>query len=417
MRDDLPEQLITAFQSADTPSTNLRPEICAKIVGLLSNPETYKQVLSRRNLSAQHLLDFLQDLLDDPSSFSAKPPLVRVLLRLSRVSGRHPRCLTVADLKKEGMQVAAGNFSDLWKGSFRGKDVSIKVMRLFETSDIQVLLQEFSREALIWRQLSHPNLLPFYGLYFLDRRLCLISPWMQNGNVLAYLNNKPAHINPLSLILDVALGLEYLHKNNVVHGDLKAINILVTPSHRACIADFGLSSITNPMTLRFTHTTVERGQGGTPRYQAPELFQDDTRHHFGSDVYAFACVCYEARKIPFHEISNDMNVMLKVRDGKRPSRPFSWAGTPSVLDELWQLLQDCWNGTSELRPKANEIVERLISPPLQARTSQDTSDWDDASTSKARRALQPPPPAMTLAQLDMLISGEWCYGPCNECER
>ncbi|KAJ7021268.1 hypothetical protein C8F04DRAFT_922954, partial [Mycena alexandri] len=153
--------------------------------------ETYKQVLSRRNTSAQHLLDFLQDLLDDSCSGAAKPLLIRAVLRLSRVSGRHPRCFAVTDLKKEGTQVAAGYSSDLWKRSFRGKDVSIKIMRLFETSDIRVLLQEFSREALIWRQLSHPNLLPFFGLYYLDRRLCLISPWMQNGNILAYLRNKP----------------------------------------------------------------------------------------------------------------------------------------------------------------------------------------------------------------------------------
>jgi serine/threonine protein kinase len=48
------------------------------------------------------------------------------------------------------------------------------------------------------------------------------------------------------------------------------------------------------MTVRFTHTTAT-ARGGTPRYQAPELIElgSAVRNHYGSDVYAFACVCYE----------------------------------------------------------------------------------------------------------------------------
>ncbi|KAJ7447741.1 hypothetical protein B0H11DRAFT_1744755, partial [Mycena galericulata] len=48
----------------------------------------------------------------------------------------------------------------------------------------------FYHEALIWRQLSHPNLLPFFGLYHPEdtkSRLCLISPWMDNGDITRYL--------------------------------------------------------------------------------------------------------------------------------------------------------------------------------------------------------------------------------------
>ncbi|KAJ7931945.1 kinase-like domain-containing protein [Mycena leptocephala] len=53
---------------------------------------------------------------------------------------------------------------------------------------------------------------------------------MQNGNIIEFIRREPANTDRLSLILDVARGLEYLHEQQVVHGDLKAINILVTPS-------------------------------------------------------------------------------------------------------------------------------------------------------------------------------------------
>jgi len=55
-------------------------------------------------------------------------------------------------------------------------------------------LQEFSSEAVLWRQLSHPNILPFYEVYHLDEqtpRLCLAAPWIENGNVVEFLKGYP----------------------------------------------------------------------------------------------------------------------------------------------------------------------------------------------------------------------------------
>jgi serine/threonine protein kinase len=65
---------------------------------------------------------------------------------------------------------------------------------------IEYTFQKFGREALIWRQLSHPNLLPFFGLYVLDNRLCLISPWMDNGDLKRFLGNAPSGIDRVSLV-------------------------------------------------------------------------------------------------------------------------------------------------------------------------------------------------------------------------
>ncbi|KAF7333427.1 Protein kinase domain-containing protein [Mycena venus] len=269
----------------------------AELVVMLQDTKSYKKLLTYRGAGAQNILDFLQDFLDLDAFSIVKPSICKALLRLCRVSGLYPQCFALSGLEKVGEQVAAGGFGDIWKGVIRGRSVCVKIMRLFQNADIQALLKEFGREALIWRQLCHPNLLPFFGVYYLDNRLCLVSPWMEHGNVMQFLGKAPPGTNRLSLILDVALGLKYLHAQNVVHGDLKAINILVTPSRRACIADFGLASIANAMTLRFTHSTANV-KGGTARYQAPELLQGESPSHFGSDVYAFACVCYEVGMVP-----------------------------------------------------------------------------------------------------------------------
>ncbi|KAJ7819723.1 kinase-like domain-containing protein, partial [Mycena olivaceomarginata] len=298
-------------------------------------------------------------LVDLDSLSDIKPFVFQALLQLSRPSGLHPRCMALSGLQKIGQQaVAGGAFGDIWKGLVQKQIVCVKIMRIFENSDVEAVLKEFGREAIIWRQLWHPNVLPFFGVYYLDNRLCLVSPWMENGHIMKFLAAKnPTNAERLSLILDVALGLQYLHKQKIVHGDLKGLNILVTPSKRACIADFGLSAIAEAMTVRFTHTTAPTSRG-TARYQAPELLQvgNAVRIHYGSDVYAFGCICYEivTEKVPFHEMANEMAVLLGVLQGQRPPRPEWWAGTRE-LDGLWELMQKCWKMDNEMRPMASEM--------------------------------------------------------------
>ncbi|KAJ7472388.1 kinase-like domain-containing protein [Mycena galericulata] len=381
--------------------------VAARLVIILRDRKSYEEFLTARDRDAQVLLDLLQNLLDHDDFLAVRPLFFQALLRLSRKSGLHPTCFALSGSHKVEQQMAAGGFGDIWKGLVRGQSVSVKIMRLFQDTDIQAVVKEFGREALIWRQLCHPNLLPFFGFFYLDKRLCLVSPWMERGNIMEYLRKEsPDTEKRLSLILDVALGVEYLHINRVVHGDLKGINILVTPSRRACIADFGLSSIANAITLRITHSTAGV-RGGTARYQAPELLRGESQNHFGSDIYAFACVCYEilTGKAPFFEIFNDAAVIFKVLGSSRPARPVSCLETP-VFDALWDLIQDCWKEKLDERPTAEKIVERLVGPLIQATTTQSTTDWDEKLGSKFRRSLQIQPLLPSVTQIEHMVFGD-----------
>jgi hypothetical protein len=62
-------------------------------------------------------------------------------LQLSRASSLHPRCLALSELQKVGPQVTGGGFGDIWKGLVRGQSVCVKIMRIFEDSNVQALLK------------------------------------------------------------------------------------------------------------------------------------------------------------------------------------------------------------------------------------------------------------------------------------
>ncbi|KAF8216023.1 hypothetical protein K438DRAFT_621510 [Mycena galopus ATCC 62051] len=415
---NVPHTLAVHIAAVDA-HTHMNRCLCfavACLVHFLRDRQNYEEILMCRGTKAQAILDLLQDFLELESFSLVRPALFQVLRRLSNASGLYPRCFPLTGLQTIGQQMAGGGYGDIWQGLLCGQNVSVKMMRIFKNDDINSALKEFGREALIWRQLCHPNLLPFFGLYYIDGRLCLISPWMENGNVMEYLRRNPTPATDrLSLILDVALGLEYLHLQKIVHGDLKGLNILVTPSRRACIADFGLSAVVNAMTWRFATSTAS-AHGGTARYQAPELFQEETPRTFKSDIYGFACVCYEilTGEVPFHESKNEMRIMFDVASGKRPSRPLSCTGT-AALDSLWELLQKCWDGEAKNRPAAPQIVEQLVGSPIVATKRSSKTDWDDQLTSRFRRSLHTQPLLPPVNQIEHMLFGHEVAEGCSQC--
>ncbi|KAH7923281.1 kinase-like protein, partial [Leucogyrophana mollusca] len=281
------------------------------------------------------------------------------LVELSKRSGLYPQRLLLPNIDIRGAQVAGGTFGDVWKGDLDGRAVAVKKMRVFDSSDVQALA--YSKEAVLWAQLSSPYVLPFCGVYCADEpcpRACLVSPWMDNGNLPRYLKENPK-TNRLQLMLDVALGLEYLHsfRPPVVHGDLKGLNILITSDLRACIADFGLSITAQDSKIYFTVTATSNVQGSTP-WMAPELFDcnnaERRRKSCASDVYALGCVGYEmyAGQPPFSEHHFPLMAIMQNLQLLRPA-------STELDDAIWELIEKCRGTDPASRPDAGELVRQL----------------------------------------------------------
>jgi Protein tyrosine and serine/threonine kinase len=136
-------------------------------------------------------------------NLARKHIFVRVLTRLSEASGLYPDSLTLTDVIFERGRRGGGGFADVYKGIWLGKDIALKVFKYPLPAGVDTLnalgscddgVRDLLREFITWRQLSHPNILPFYGVYFLDDsldvRFCLVSPWMENGNMVEFLDRR-----------------------------------------------------------------------------------------------------------------------------------------------------------------------------------------------------------------------------------
>ncbi|KDQ07843.1 hypothetical protein BOTBODRAFT_38411 [Botryobasidium botryosum FD-172 SS1] len=254
-----------------------------------------------------------------------------------------------------------GGFGDCWEGIFLGSHkVAMKCPRgAFTEAGTRRLL----REMRVWSRLHHPNVLPFLGWHQSRSVTYLVSPWMENGQVLEFLQSYP-EADSLRLLVQVASGLEYLHtfQPPVIHGDLRGPNILISQLGNACIADFGLSEL---KAEGYENYSTPWFSAGHPRWQAPELIRAETneeaRRTVASDVFSFGRVMLEVftTKPPFFYIDHNLAVAKRVEAGEFPNRPHDTTVARGLDDTMWGMMTDCWDVIPSRRPSATNIVSRL----------------------------------------------------------
>ncbi|KAK0468757.1 kinase-like domain-containing protein, partial [Armillaria novae-zelandiae] len=186
--------------------------------------------------------------------------------------------------------------------------------------------KKFCREALVWRNVKHPNVLPFLGVNkeLFAPSLCLICPWMDNGNIMSFLCHHP-HFDRLKSITDVAHGMAYLHSLEppIVHADIRGANMLITNDFQCCLADFGLALAVEPS----SSSSCSNSTSGSLRWLAPEILVFhlfDPQYLAARDVYAFGSTIVEifTGKPPYAHIHHDSAIINEVlTKGNHPERP------------------------------------------------------------------------------------------------
>ncbi|KAF8593330.1 kinase-like protein [Ceratobasidium sp. AG-I] len=259
--------------------------------------------------------------------------------------------------------VAGGSFGDIWTSEMDdGMKVAIKCLRFHTIAENGPKgLKRATREIYMWSKAKHPNVHELMGIMMFQERLGMVSMWMDNGNLRDYIRENPS-VNRYRLCGQIAAGVSYLHGIDMVHGDIKAINILVSDDGVAKLSDFD-HSILSGGTLAFSSTT--NVGGGTLRWMAPELLTSieggnnpPATRNMQTDVYALGMTMLEviSGKIPYSEYGHDMGVYRAIDRRNAPIRPKELFENSQQEDEIWVILLQCWDHDAAARPSASHVL-------------------------------------------------------------
>ncbi|KAK9725469.1 hypothetical protein RND81_05G145600 [Saponaria officinalis] len=154
----------------------------------------------------------------------------------------------------------------------------------------QAHVKELEEEVKLLKNLSHPNIVRYLGTAREDEALNILLEFVPGGSIASLIGKFGSF--PESVIRmytkQLLLGLEYLHRNGIMHRDIKGANILV--DNKGCIklADFGASK----KVVELATMTGAKSMKGTPYWMAPEVILQ-TGHNFSADIWSVGCTVIE----------------------------------------------------------------------------------------------------------------------------
>ncbi|KAJ7863015.1 kinase-like domain-containing protein [Mycena leptocephala] len=258
---------------------------------------------------------------------------------------------------------AKGGYCDISRGKLnmwngQGVQVAVKAIRPNLDDDpaqIQAMINRLHCQTRLWTKLRHPNVLPFLGMYDVGRTFpILVSPFCKFGHVREYLQTH-SDANRNQIAHGVAAGVKYLHDLDIVHGNLKAENVLIDKGGVATIGDFGMFNIMDvrdfPIPSRTMHMTPELSAVLPKSGHRTETEHTPSSPTKMSDIYSFAFVILEI-----------LTVAVDVQAPTEPVEPFprpkrAQYGVDMVSPSMRTVLEQCWSPKPELRPPIAEILD------------------------------------------------------------
>lgn len=250
-------------------------------------------------------------------------------------------------------KLGSGHFGDVYAGKWNNSvAVAIKTMRAGNTSS----KESFIGEARIMHQLYHPHILPLLGVCIEDESIYIVTELMSKGALLDVLRSEEGRTLTLETIVDMAFqiadGLSFLERKNMVHRDIRAANILVGENYLCKIADFGLAQ------FKYDGNNLSTTTSKFPiKWTAPEATEDKTKFTVKSDVWSFGILLWEMLtlgKMPYPGM-DPSTTLTEVKNGYRMPKPTSMYGNLDCPDALYDLMLKCWSRDPEARPTFDHL--------------------------------------------------------------
>ncbi|CAE7139947.1 unnamed protein product, partial [Rhizoctonia solani] len=342
--------------------------------------------------------DALKQIIKDKSSILQEQPttehaylnaqrLVRTILSITKLQ-LPPMLLTGRQCTvHKNIPLKIGNHCNVYPALFLGGEkVAKKIFRLgsSENNYIEQYATRFLRIAHSWSELRKSDyILPFYGVgigafegSYTHPGMYMVTPLMNNRDAMTYLeqyrNRSGMKKHILQIITDAAMGLQYMHNLHppFVHSWMRGKNVLITDSGGAVLGGFGITMASGELGMRAA--MMRRGGDTSPRrWQAPEITSNTnvSRSKTPGDVWGWrvdvpfwAMTTLEiiSGSIPYYMHQRTMAAVMKVHEARPQRQDYPGMNDYGYRpDEMWALLERCWDMEPANRPTMDEIVAEL----------------------------------------------------------
>eukprot|EP01084_Bolivina_argentea_P222795 377075_1 len=210
------------------------------------------------------------------------------------------------------------------------------------------------QEVAIMKKCKCPYIVNFRGAWLKDDNIWIAMEYCGGGGVLDIMRALKISLTEEQIaviIRETLKALEYVHKQKLIHRDIKAGNILLNHKGQCKLADFGVSYICDA-TMDKAKTIL-----GTPYWMAPEVVKDD-KYDSKADIWSLGITVIEmACGKPPYANEPPLKVLLKVPTAKPPTLP------DDIVDEFSQNMKDfissCLIKDYPQRPSANELLQHV----------------------------------------------------------
>ena len=224
----------------------------------------------------------------------------------------------------------------------------------------------FEEECRLLAQMRHPNIVQFIGVYFEEgsRVPILVMEFLPTtlATCIDTYGVLPEEVS-YSILHDVALCLYHLHSQTppVIHQDLSANNVLLTPNMTAKISDLGVARILN---LTPQQMSLMTSTPGTPAYMPPEAMRANPRYDASIDEFSYGILMIHVLSgrwpLPLRE-PNYVNPenraqLLAVSEAERRDEYLRDIGNAHPLMDL---ILRCVSNDPEQRATAAQMVQRM----------------------------------------------------------
>ncbi|PWA89204.1 mitogen-activated protein kinase kinase kinase 3 [Artemisia annua] len=252
---------------------------------------------------------------------------------------------------KKGKLLGRGTFGHVYLGfnSESGQMCGIKEVRVVaDDSSSKECLKQLNQEIALLSQLSHPNIVQYYGSEMGEETLSVYLEYVSGGSIHKLLQEYGAFREPViqNYTRQVLSGLAYLHGRNTVHRDIKGANILVDPNGEIKLADFGMAK-------HITNCTNMLSFKGSPYWMAPEVVMNTNGYNLAVDIWSLGCTILEmaTSKPPWGQYEG-VAAIFKIGNSKdMPEIP------EHLSNDAKSFIKLCLQRDPCLRPPASKLLD------------------------------------------------------------